>query len=583
MLIFTFICSVFTGGISSPFLVFIIPVPLLTAVAFGKKPAIITAIFSIATALVLAFISLAHLGFSTLESNSYIMNILDFIVSFLVLIQLSSIGISIFQNIRKAGDQIEEDAQNRKDLLDSLEDGIFFIEKDGFISREHSKAMRTMFPDFSNYGNIKDFYYRYKQISAENSKVILDLLWEDNPGFSDFNMNVRMLPKNITVEKNEDKKYYSLNYKPLYGEQKKLDRVLVSTKDITLEVEQEKKIENQIERNERISKAASDTEGFKQFLEENNSLFKKVETFSHSGFDAAEPKRYIHTLKGNLALFCFKKLADMIHNVEDLIEQNKTEQSVQEWNKVNDLWAKQTNDLVNNLNLNRLDNFFPVIREKLNTLHNWASRDGNAALSDKVWDLYCLPLDDLFNKYKDFCKQLNLKNPSKKVDIIVDKDSDDLAHSEIAMFDQAIIHIIKNSVDHGIESCDQRIKLGKNEFGTITIKGIRSLANSAIALTITDDGGGINYENLGIKAVKSGKWTHEQLAKSSKQDKINLIYESGVSTAEEVSDLSGRGVGMDAVKSHLESQGGSINVETEINKGTSFHLSLPLSNLSKAA
>ena len=583
MLIFTFVSSIFTGGISSPFIVFIVPVPLLTAVAFGKKPAIISCIFSLLTILLLAFISLGHFGYSTLENNSYIMNILEFIVSFLVLIQLTSIGISIYNNIKEAGDQIEEDAQNRKELLDSLENGIFFIEKDGVIPKEHSKAMQSMFPDFPEYKDIKKFFFKYNKVSENDSKIVLDLLWGEEPGFSDFSMNVAMLPKAIVIDEDGETRHISLKYKPLYNSQKKLDRILARAKDISNEILQEQKLHNQIERNERISKAVADIEGFKEFLEESCALFDKVDKFPKSDFSLAEPKRYLHTLKGNVALFEFKKLASMIHSLEDLIDQGENQKISELWSAILGLWEEQKNDLVKSLNLNRLENVFPVVRTKLNTLYTWANNENNTVLGSKVWDLYCMPLDDLFNKYKDYCKQLNLKDPSKKVDIVVHKDSHDLAHTELMQFDQAIIHIIKNSIDHGIETTEERTSAGKVEAGTITILGTREQNGKTISLIISDDGKGIDVNKLGNKAVTSGFWTQNKFEQASQQEKLNLIYESGLSTAEELSELSGRGVGMDAVKSFLEAEGGHIQVTTEPGKGTKFEMSLPIVKLRKVA
>ncbi|MDC0254359.1 ATP-binding protein, partial [Bacteriovoracales bacterium] len=135
---------------------------------------------------------------------------------------------------------------------------------------------------------------------------------------------------------------------------------------------------------------------------------------------------------------------------------------------------------------------------------------------------------------------------------------------------ESLIHLVRNSVDHGIEKPDDRVNFGKNEVGSLKI----SFRNGSgqLVLDVKDDGGGIDGERLFGKALASGVVEDSEMTD---EEKLDLLFLSSVSTKEEVSDVSGRGVGMDAVRSGLGALGGKITVKSKLREGTTFTITIP--------
>jgi two-component system, chemotaxis family, sensor kinase CheA len=160
--------------------------------------------------------------------------------------------------------------------------------------------------------------------------------------------------------------------------------------------------------------------------------------------------------------------------------------------------------------------------------------------------------------------------------VMVDFEGGDveLDREMIEMVRDPLTHIIRNAIDHGIEGPADRLKAGKREIGLLRFAARQS--GNRISLVITDDGRGVNGDRLAAKAVAAGLYSDADIARMSERQKLHLMFEPGLSTAETVSAVSGRGVGMDVVRSNIEKVGGSIDVTTKAGEGTSFHLQLPL-------
>ena len=150
----------------------------------------------------------------------------------------------------------------------------------------------------------------------------------------------------------------------------------------------------------------------------------------------------------------------------------------------------------------------------------------------------------------------------------------ELDREMVEMVRDPLTHIIRNAIDHGLEGPGERIKADKREIGLLKFAARRS--GNRITLTISDDGRGINIERLAAKAVAAGIYSQAEVDAMSQRRKHYLIFEPGLSTADEVSSVSGRGVGMDVVRANIERVGGSIDVASKPGEGTSFYLKLPL-------
>lgn len=183
------------------------------------------------------------------------------------------------------------------------------------------------------------------------------------------------------------------------------------------------------------------------------------------------------------------------------------------------------------------------------------------------------PIGNVFNKFprvvRDLSKQLN-----KTIDLtIVGKDVE-LDKTIIEAINDPLTHLVRNSVDHGIEKPADRKKAGKNETGLVILKAYHEAGQ--VVIEISDDGKGLDGEALAASAVIKGLITSEQAQVMSDKEKVNLIFLPGFSMAKEVTDVSGRGVGMDVVKTNLDQLGGNVDIISEKGSGTTISIKLPL-------
>lgn len=170
---------------------------------------------------------------------------------------------------------------------------------------------------------------------------------------------------------------------------------------------------------------------------------------------------------------------------------------------------------------------------------------------------------------RDIAQKVN-----KKVDLIIEGQETELDRSIIEQIRDPLLHLLRNSIDHGIETPEKRLKEGKPETGTIKLSAYHE--QSHIVVCISDDGAGIDVEKVKESAVQKGFIKRDEVERLSNAEAFNLVFLSGLSTAEKVSEVSGRGVGMDVVKTNVTSVGGSVFIDSKPGHGTTTKIRLPL-------
>jgi two-component system chemotaxis sensor kinase CheA len=190
-----------------------------------------------------------------------------------------------------------------------------------------------------------------------------------------------------------------------------------------------------------------------------------------------------------------------------------------------------------------------------------------------VMRMRMVPIGKLYQKAPRIVRDLS-KEFGKKINLIVKGEETEIDRGIIEELNDPLVHMIRNSCDHGIEPSEDRIRLGKPEYGTITLDADQEGNN--MFLRISDDGRGMDPEKLKAKAIEKGILTPEQASQMSPREAFQLIFAPGFSTAAKVTAVSGRGVGMDVVRSNIQNLKGMIDIESEIGKGTTFIIKLPL-------
>jgi two-component system, chemotaxis family, sensor kinase CheA len=195
------------------------------------------------------------------------------------------------------------------------------------------------------------------------------------------------------------------------------------------------------------------------------------------------------------------------------------------------------------------------------------------SLQEEVLKTRMIPVSHIFDRYPRVVRDLaKLKN--KEINFEIEGSDIELDRMIVDEINDPLIHLIRNSVDHGVESPQERVKKGKSEVGYVKLSARRE--KGYVRIELTDDGKGMDPNEIAQKAIEKGMLAKEKLALMTEQEMLMLICEPGFSTAAEISDISGRGVGMDVVKTKVEAFNGSVTIETQKGKGSTFIIKLPL-------
>lgn len=194
-------------------------------------------------------------------------------------------------------------------------------------------------------------------------------------------------------------------------------------------------------------------------------------------------------------------------------------------------------------------------------------------LQTVVMKVRMVPVGQVFNRFPRMVRDLS-RELNKEVNLLIQGEETELDRTVIDEIGDPLVHLLRNAIDHGIESPEERQLKGKNPIGEVRL--IARHEGNNVIIVVEDDGKGLNPEIIKQKAVQKDLITQAEADKMDQAEAIRLIFLPGFSTAETVTDVSGRGVGMDAVKTKIESLGGMVDVETKINEGSRFKIRLPL-------
>ncbi|WP_068673134.1 chemotaxis protein CheA [Oceanobacillus sp. Castelsardo] len=242
------------------------------------------------------------------------------------------------------------------------------------------------------------------------------------------------------------------------------------------------------------------------------------------------------------------------------------------------------------VNLERIDDLLNIFEEVIidrGRLEVISEEFGNQELTETVEHLgrvtsemqslilsmRMVPIEQVFNRFPRMIRGL-ARDLNKKINLEIIGAETELDRTVIDEIGDPLVHLIRNSIDHGIELPEVREQAGKSEEGHLTLRAYHS--GNHVFIEIEDDGAGINRERVQAKAIDKGLISAEEAELLSDDEIANFILSSGFSTADQISDISGRGVGLDVVKSKMEALGGEISIKTEKGKGSIFSIQLPL-------
>ncbi len=494
--------------------------------------------------------------------------------------------------------ELREKNKDIQSMLSNMRQGLFTIETTGNIHPEYSRFLQEIFETKNIEGqNALALLFGKANLGSDTSdqikEAINSIIGENQINFT---FNSHLLIEEYETDFNGKSKFLSLDWNPVLDDEV-VSKLMVSVRDVTLLKKMEsdalsKKRELDII-SQLLNVPAKKYLGFalsaKRFISENRTQLERNEQGSDTVI--ALLFRNMHTLKGNCRTFDFSHFSDVVHDVESvystlisnshtywnrdklLTDLARVEDVLQEYEQVyynvlrrgesaneqrdqNGFWADSKAIEIIQHYIDATKQQFSINDQSALPIQSLLNR----ALTSPINEV----LADILSSLPSIAIQLNKEMPK----VIIEDNQVRIKSSATELMTDIFAHILRNSIDHGIETAEVRIQTGKPSAGTIHIRAIPQ--QEFLHIYVKDDGQGINIDQLFKKGIDIGKWKAED--NPSYSDIANLIFVSGISTKEQVTNISGRGVGMDAVKEFLLAQGGNISLQLLGTKSAEFTL-----------
>lgn len=442
-------------------------------------------------------------------------------------------------------------------VLDNVDQGLATIQLDGKLAPERSRMFDEWFaaaPESAAFSEV---------LSKKQQRLQMEfqLGWEQLvDGFVPHELAIDQLPKQVEAQGRS----YRLSYKPIQ-EESQLSGVLLVASDISAEIEHQKREAEQRELLGIVERITRDRTGFIEFFEE-----AAAQVASLTQGEAPPPAvalRTLHTIKGNCGSYGVSSMARIAHELETRLAETGDPPTPDRLQPLATAW-RSFHERVRPL-LGSDEQLIEIAEPELDDLITAAGNATRSALMELLQRLRhqraSTRLQRLADQARDLANRLG-KGPLE-VELSVDRELR-LPTDTWSPFWANFIHLIRNSIDHGIESASERLERGKPEQSKLRLSA--NLDSERLCIEVQDDGRGIRWERIREKARERG------LPHETRADLIEALFSDGVSTAEYVSDTSGRGVGMAAVRDAAYALGGSIEIDSSEGVGTTIRFEFPV-------
>lgn len=513
-------------------------------------------------------------------------------------------------------DLVNEKMRQVRDILDNIDQGLFTVNLDGTINDEYSRSTnRILALENVASGDVTTALHLEAQ-GLQDWKDWVHLVLARYKSMR-WDKLLKLAPAlEFDLGENGNTRTVKVSYQPVLDAKGELVRIMVLVMDITesrkverIIAEEKMRHENEVKTilglvntlPEVVQDFFADTDTRINLIEKN--LVNLREDCNRTRDQLPDGDlicndqnlvsaifRDLHTIKGNSATYGFEALSAVAHHAEDILEAlqppiraNTADTIMSLFSKLEELKDERQGIDGISRRLRGGDQLMVHIAESkvkyLDSLSRKISKeickDGAPILSpllDACRSLRDVPLVKLADKYRSMVERIGSKL-EKQVAFVCVPESLELTPSFFKRINEAMIHILRNAVDHGIESPEQREQANKDPVGTIRLQ-VEALETS-YRIKLIDDGKGVDTDTLVRKAIAMGAVTEAQTEKMTHQEKVALLFLPGLSTKSETTDISGRGVGMDSVQNSLEMIGASIQIQSELGFGSAFIMEIP--------
>lgn len=442
-------------------------------------------------------------------------------------------------------------------VLDNVEQGLATIQLDGSIDSERSRIFDQWFGEASETTR----FWQHLSGTDERAAQMLELGWElvvDNS--LPMEVALDQLPKRL----NRDGRHYTLGFR-LLGATDSPTGALLIVSDVTNEVAARAEQDRQRENVAIFEHIGKDRGGFVEFFDETSEMLKKLN--GGTPLTVNQSMALTHTIKGNAAQFGAWSVAAIAHELETTIVDSQAAPTPEMVTRLSDTWATlatRVRELLGSAR-GRLD----LYHGDLDELTKLAARAGTPnVVLEAIERLKREPVALRFSRMSDQLERLALRFGKPTPEVVIEHGGVRLPASRFGSFWSSLVHVLRNTMDHGIETAEERVAQGKPEHGVVTLSA--RTTSTEITIEIADDGRGFDWSKVAAKAKKLG-WPC-----TTRRDLEMALFRGGVSTKDEVTDVSGRGVGLSAVFDRCRALNGSITVDSTPGKGTRMTFRFPL-------
>lgn len=460
-----------------------------------------------------------------------------------------------------------------KNILNNVEQGFLTFNKELLIQEEYSLQCEKIFNRIISYKKLSSILY-----SKDESMIkFMDELFVKifNSDIKQRKLYLTLLPEEVEI----NDRVLNLSYKVVKNI-KNEDSIMVIINDITDKRLLEKKMDEERNILKMVVKVVINREEFK-------ALVKEYEDFTNKSFENIPKEEYgqilrqIHTFKGSFSQYEMVNIIAKLHQLEDKLYEDNHEFSIADIDNTELIsWMREDLDIIKIYagdDFLQDEEFFYIKKEKLieieNKIREVLNLNESKIILPLIKSLRNKSLKDLLRNYPDYVMKLSEKLGKTVKPFKVTGDDVMIDASFYQNVLKSITHIFRNCVDHGIETEDERLEAGKEQVGSISCH-LRDLQDN-FQVIIADDGKGIDVKLLEQKVLAKGLYNEEELNMMNYSEKVNLIFEQGMTTKENTNYISGRGVGMSAVKQAVEKCGGKIELDNKEGYGMVFTLTLP--------